>query len=338
MKLFLRFLVRTFIGFIILILVIYASLWIWNIYNEELPQEEARFGVTFSKLYAEDLGLDWKETYIAILDDLDVERIRISAYWSEVEPEEGVYDFEDMDFQVYEANRRDIEIILAMGRKLPRWPECHIPEWALDRPDQGDLLLAYEAEVIKQYKKVPYITHWQIENEPFLPGFGICPKRDDVLLDQEISLARTLDDRPILITDSGELGDWVRARSRGDAFGTTMYRYIWNDRIGQFKYPLPPTWFKFKDYVSRIFTGELKDPKDVFVIEMQAEAWGEHPIPFLTLDEQFSYMDFEMFKDNIVYARRAGFPDIYLWGVEWWYYLKTTQDHPEFWTHAKTLF
>ena len=140
------------------------------------------------------------------------------------------------------------------------------------------------------------------------------------------------------MTDSGELGDWVRARKRGDIFGTTMYRFIWNDRIGKFEYPLPPTWFKFKDYTSRLLLIGQDYAEEVIVIEMQAEAWGEHPIPYITLEEQFSFLDFETFKENIVYAKRAGFPDIYLWGVEWWYWLDKTQNHPEFWQHAKTLF
>ena len=32
-------------------------------------QKDINYGVTFSNRYAEDLGLDWRETYLAILDD-----------------------------------------------------------------------------------------------------------------------------------------------------------------------------------------------------------------------------------------------------------------------------
>ncbi len=71
---------------------------------------------------------------------------------------------------------------------------------------------------------------------------------------------------------------------------------------------------------------------------MQAEAWGPDPIPYITLEQQFDFMDFDTFKDNIKYAEKAGFPDIYLWGVEWWYWLDTTQGVPEFWEYSKTLF
>ncbi|KKR77253.1 MAG: hypothetical protein UU22_C0048G0002 [Parcubacteria group bacterium GW2011_GWA2_40_8] len=40
------------------------------------PQaKEIRWGVNFSQKHAKDLGLDWRETYKALLDDLNVKRI-----------------------------------------------------------------------------------------------------------------------------------------------------------------------------------------------------------------------------------------------------------------------
>ena len=50
-------------------------------------------GVTFSKAYAESLGLDWQKTYLAIIDDLKVENIRLIAQWNEVEPEFNQFNF-----------------------------------------------------------------------------------------------------------------------------------------------------------------------------------------------------------------------------------------------------
>jgi len=328
---------RVLIYFFLFLLTIFILLWVWNIFVDELPEEEVYFGTTFSNRYAEELGLDWKETYIAILDDLGVKKIRLAAYWLEVEPEQEQFDFSNIDFQINEAAKRDVEIILGVGQKLPRWPECFIPEWAHENPDKDEALLNYIEESVNRYKDVDQIVYWQVENEPFLAGFGVCPPFDKDLLDEEIELVRSLDDRPILITDSGELGDWVRARKRGDVFGTTMYRDVWFREVIPFHYPLPPTWFKFKDYVSRALTGGTYAEK-IIVVEMQAEAWGPDPIPYITLEQQLKYMNFDDFKDNIVYSKRAGFPEIYLWGAEWWYYLKTMQDIPEFWQHAKTLF
>jgi len=56
--------------------------------------------------------------------------LRLVAYWQKIEPEQGKYSFEDLDWQIKEAEKRDIEVILVIGRKVSRWPECHIPEWA----------------------------------------------------------------------------------------------------------------------------------------------------------------------------------------------------------------
>jgi len=43
-------------------------------------------------------------------------------------------------------------------------------------------------------------------------------------------------------------------------------------------------------------------------------------------------------KNNITYSKRAGFPDIYLWGVEWWYWEKEVNGDPALWNEAKKLF
>ena len=36
------------------------------------PREDVALGITFSSRYASDLGLNWKETYLALLDDIGV--------------------------------------------------------------------------------------------------------------------------------------------------------------------------------------------------------------------------------------------------------------------------
>ena len=76
----------------------------------------------------------------------------------------------------------------------------------------------------------------------------------------------------------------------------------------------------------------------IIVVEMQAEAWGKDPIPYISLEKQLKAMDFDSFKENIEYAERARIPDIYLWGAEWWYRLKLKDGHPEYWDYAKGLF
>jgi len=45
--------------------------------------------------------------------------------------------------------------------------------------------------VVLKYQNEQNIIAWQVENEPFLSTFGICPKLDRALLDSEINLVKS---------------------------------------------------------------------------------------------------------------------------------------------------
>ena len=295
----------------------------------------AQLGVTFSARYASDIGLDWKQAFTATLDDLHARKIRIPVYWDLAEPIEGQYDFSDIDWQLSEAKKRNAEIVLVVGQKVPRWPECAIPDWAATSDaKRKSSLLSFVDTVVKRYKNDSEIKYWQIENEPFL-AFGICPAIDPSLLDREIAVARMQDStRPIVITDSGELSLWLQAAGRADVFGTTMYRTIWKAGLGYFQYPIGPRFFQFKAWLIKVFAHQNSD----IVIELQAEPWINGYTTNEPLEEQFKSMNPDQLKNNVIYARKVGFPDIYLWGVEWWYWLKVQRNHPELWATAKELF
>ena len=93
------------------------------------PSGDLKYGVSFSRFHADELGLDWKETYLAILDELGVKNLRFSAHWPITEPERDKYNFAELDFQFKEAEKRNASVILAVGHRLPGWPECHTPKW-----------------------------------------------------------------------------------------------------------------------------------------------------------------------------------------------------------------
>ncbi|MEK7599194.1 MAG: DMT family transporter [Patescibacteria group bacterium] len=296
------------------------------------------YGATFSYSWAEKLGLNPKEAYLAVLDDLKSRNLRLPLYWDEIEKQPGKYYFENIDWQINEAEKRGAKIIAAIGFKLPRWPECHIPFWLAERPkDEFKIfLLDYIEKTVTRVGASPAIWAWQVENEPFLK-FGQCPELDEDLLDQEISLVRSLDSRPVIVTDSGELSFWVSAAKKSDILGTTIYRTVWDKRIplgGYLKYPLPPAFFHLKANAVNF----LVKIKKIIVVEFQAEPWGPRQLYESSLEEQFRFLDFEQFKENLVYAQKVGFPEVYFWGAEWWYWLKEKQNHPEFWNEAKNLF
>lgn len=303
----------------------------------EIPPQ-VTYGVSFSAPHAEELGLDWRAAYRAILDDLKVRDIRIPAYWPRVEPERDVYDWSELDFQLELARARDARVILAVGRRLPRWPECHIPGWAqkLSWEEQKGELRAYITAVVERYKDNTAIIYWQVENEPYLSAFAFehCGELDEAFLREEIALVHSLDTRPVLVTDSGNLGLWSGPYKNGDAFGTSLYMYFWNPELGQFKTKLPALVYRAKERIMELLYGS----KPTFLIELSLEPWLVEPTGKAPLETQLARMDTAKFDEIVAYARQTSFQTQYLWGAEWWYYLKEKQGHPEFWEKAKQLY
>ena len=103
------------------------------------------YGMSFNTLYAQELGLDWEETYDAILTDLGVRHLRLAAHWPMVEPTQDTYNFTELDHQLAKAGEVGAEVIFGVGRRLPRWPECHVPTWAktLSWEQQQEGLIKY---------------------------------------------------------------------------------------------------------------------------------------------------------------------------------------------------
>lgn len=296
------------------------------------------YGVSFNTLYAHELGLDARETYLAILDELGVRDLRLSAHWNMVEPARDTFDFTELDFELQEAQKRGAEVIFGVGRRLPRWPECHVPPWAsnLSWDEQKEEIRAYLTEVINRYKTYPAITYWQVENEPYLGVFANeqCGDLDEDFLKEEIELVRSLDGtRPILVTDSGNLGTWVGAYRAGDAFGTSVYVYFWNPDLGQFKTVLPASFYRAKENILRLFFGKKK----TFLIELAAEPWLLEPVTNVSLETQYSRMDVTKFEEVLMYAKKTRFDVQYLWGAEWWYWLHT-QGESGMWERAQRLY
>jgi len=62
-------------GFVIIGAV--AAIFIVRIARENFPDGPVVFGATFSKKYAQSLGLDWRAAFTAALDDLGIRRFRI---------------------------------------------------------------------------------------------------------------------------------------------------------------------------------------------------------------------------------------------------------------------
>jgi len=316
-----------------IILLLYASLFLFDFSVANIT-----WGVTFSKSFAEKLNLDWRETYTAVLDDLKVQNVRINTYWDDIERQEGSYTWSDYDWQLQEAQKRGVQVVLIIGRRTARWPECHDPSWIKNLTEEqkrGKVLTILKKEV-EHFKKYDNIVMWQVENEPLLSLFGECTGISREFLQREVSIVKTLDQRPIMVTDSGELSTWLHAGGAGeDTLGTTLYKRVWNPYMGHVSYFLPPAY-----YTARAWFLDTLYGTHVIISELQGEPWGaqQKELTNLTLDEQFTSFDEQRFQETIAFARKTGFNEIYLWGAEWWYWLKTTQHDPVFWNDAKKLF
>jgi uncharacterized membrane protein len=324
-------------GKIVGILLISLGLFVLS-FETYSPKITPTLGVTYSPRYAKSLNLDPKKTFVQLVADLNPKSIRLPLYWDEVEPQKDQFDFSSINFYVNYAQQKNIDLVLVLGYKQPRWPECFAPNWTQklnSEQKMGAILDLVDAEV-NFFKKYPNIKIWQIENEPFL-GFGICPKPDPngTQLINEISLVKSIDSRRVMITDSGELSFWVNAMQNGDVFGTTIYRTVWNQYLGMVDYPLPPFFYQFKAIIVQFIT---QNQKPIIISELQTEPWQTQPIPLdqIPVSEQASLFSSSKLVENLNFAKQTNFSPIYLWGAEWWYFMQKN-GHPEYLQQAQKL-
>lgn len=295
------------------------------------------FGVTFSPRYATYMKLDWKEIYRSILDDLKVKNLRIPTYWDILEPEADRLDFEQTDYLLQEAAKRSVRVILVLGERQPRWPECHIPAWAkkLKEAERKQKILQFIQKVVERYKDTPEVWAWQVENEPLLRAFGEdCDNLDEAFLKEEAGLVKSLSNKKIIMTDSGELGLWTTPMRLSDIFGATLYRRVYDKFFGYITYPALPYLYTLKSNSLRgIFA---PNNEKTIVVELQAEPWLKDG-SFASPAEQAKVFTSGDFRDYVSFASKTGFEEVYLWGVEWWYFM-AAQGYPEYLNFAKTLF
>ncbi|MEK7105220.1 MAG: hypothetical protein AAB865_00850, partial [Patescibacteria group bacterium] len=138
---------------------------------------------------------------------------------------------------------------------------------------------------------------------------------DAKLFDDELALVRRISDKPIQLTTSGENEFWIDTALPADVLGASMYRVTWNPLIGYSVYPLGPDYYAAKAVAVREFVDK------VIISELQSEPWLTEPITDSTpvsLAAQFTPKELTA---NIAFAKQAGFDEIYLWGVEYWYWM-----------------
>ena len=328
--------------FCALLCAVFASVFFIRTQNLQ-ADDEITWGVDFSDSQAEYLGLDPDETYSAVIHDLGAKHIKIHINWNATEATRGHYDFASLDRHVRKAELHNVKLILVVGMKTGRWPECHTPTWvhSLSPEERDEEILRYVGTVVDRYKDSDAVRYWQVENEP-LVQFGTCPswyyENTTDLLKKEVALVKERDPkRKVILSDSGELSSWTEVASIADIVGITMYRSSWDEDTKTFgvnRYAfLAPEYYAAKAaFIEHFYE------KPVISVELQAEPWVSNGLAEASLKEQAQSMNPELFAENISFAKKAGLDTYYLWGVEWWYYMKETHDRPAIWNEAKLVF
>ena len=301
-------------------------------------------GTSFIPAYAESLGLDPKETMDALIGDLGVRHFRLVSYWNQMEPEQGKYDFSLLDWQFAKAEEAGAKVTLSLGLRQPRWPECHMPEWASKLPSGNaegtwqKQLEKYIAEVVNRYKNSPALDSYQLENEYFLKGFGICTDFSRERLVNEYNLVKQLDPyHTLIIARSNNALGMPVGEPTPDKFGISIYKRVWDANLTKryLEYPFPAWFYGFVAGGQKILTG-----KDMIIHELQAETWppNHQSIQNTSLDEQNKSFNSERFKTRVEHGRATGMREIYLWGSEYWYYRLQKLNDPSLWNVAKDEF
>jgi hypothetical protein len=336
---------RLVYGFLSLLILLTAGMYgiaQWYIHSQK--SQPLTLGVSFIPDYASSLGLDPDETLQALLD-IGVRDFRLVSYWSDIEQSPGQYDFSQLDKEFTAIAKSHGHVTLTLGLRQPRWPECHMPSWAAAeapakwRPQLNQLI----STTIARYKTSPALAKYQLENEYFLKGFGICDSipgaesRDRLIA--EYNLVKKLDPKhPVVIARSNNALGFPVGQPQPDEFGISVYKRVWNTipLLRRYvEYPYPAWFYGFLAGWQQIF-----NHRNMVIDELQAEAWPPHgqTIPDTPLAEQNKSMNATRLADRIEYGEATGMRTIYLWGAEYWYYRQQVLHDDSLWQVAKSQF
>jgi hypothetical protein len=338
-----RWLRRLILGLVVTVLVLTGVMYgiaLWYIHSERSKPLEQ--GVSFIPDYAQSLGVDPQQTMDALLG-IGVKHFRLVSYWSDMERSPGKYDFSQLDWQFKKAEKAHAKIILTVGLRQPRWPECHAPGWVdIGQPPSQwqPQLESFMKKVIDRYKGSPSLQKYQLENEYFLKGFGDCPDTAMTrqrLVDEYNLVKRADPGHPVIIGRSNNSLGFPTGQPQPDEFSISVYKRVWDRNFSHryLEYPQPAWFYGFLAGTQKLFLH-----KDMMIGELQAEAWPPNgkTIQQTSLAEQNKSLNAKRLKDRFQYGRATGMREIYLWGGEYWYYRLVKLHDPSLWNVARQEF
>ena len=332
---------KLIIIFVLLILIIFiamASIGEWYISSQsDIP---LTYGVSFIPDYASSLGLNPKQTMLALLN-IGVRQFRLTSYWSDIEPVKNQFNYSELDWEMSLANQYKAKVILTVGLRQPRWPECHPPAWVNTSAPMSTWepqLLSFMRNVINRYKNNPALEAWQLENEYFLKGFGTCTNFSRSRLNSEFNLLKKLDPtHPVIIGRSNNALGIPLGSPTPDFYGISIYKRVWDAAVTHryLEYPYPGWFYAFLAGLQQIHQG-----KNMIIDELQGEAWPPNgkSITQTSLAEQNKSLSATRLQNRFNFGKSTGMKDIILWGAEYWYYRKEILHDPSLWNVAANEF
>lgn len=305
-------------------------------YQASVKDQPLQMGASFIPAYAESLGLSAETTMDAMIDELGIRHFRLVSYWNQLEQSPGDYNFALLDWQFEKVEKAGGTVSLSVGMRQPRWPECHVPEWAtqLSDTERNQRLNEFITAIVVRYRNSPALQSYQLENEFLLHNFGECQSITPQQVSAEQNIIHRLDPaHPVIISRSNNFPLIPLREPVPDKYGISVYRRVWDATLTKryFQYPFPDWYYAFLAGMQKIVHG-----KDSVLHELQAEAWPPHgqSITQTSLEEQNKSLDPNRLKATFQFGRDTGLREIYLWGPEYWYYRMVRLNDPSLWQIA----
>lgn len=279
-------------------------------------------GVSLSHRHLEKLNIPidhaWRE-----YKKLNLKWIRLGCYWDEIERSEGKYDYRVIEELLEICSGLNINVIMTIGMKAPRWPEFYIPPYLSEKSifkKHGTIgisheiitgrLFPYIENTVKKLRSYPQIRYWQVENEPLDQSGPLDLKISPELLRRESEIVRTSDpNRPQIINLWGnqlsKRNNYSEAAKSGDVVGLDIYPRVPSKSVFKKEYYMGPE--DSDDEIKNIIASIRESGKPVWITELQSEPWGgrdscreEHVV------------------ENAKRARKWEADGIFFWGFEYW--------------------
>lgn len=347
---------RAVLLFFLIIVIIIAKA-----YASPIPQRKNNlayrplYGVSYSFEQAGWYGLDLRKSYAALLDQVKVDWVRLPFFWDLMVDESGNLKIDDLKFAIEEAQRRNIKIIVAIGAKVPYYPEFHLPSDVKAQLKFGETIssqhkiapeiLAVDKKVVSELATYDNIAYWQVENEPFLGnvnGLKISPD----LIAEEVRVVRESDPlkRPIILNHPAGWfldNDWKKLLPilrQGDVFATNAYFKTQGIDLVSFKLagsefhiPWPKSfiwpvqsWLFLSPNFASIKRQVENNGNDLWVLEMQSEPYIRKKTDAAASKFSFTPGDIKLGNN---FLKSYGIKSVGLWGAHFWQYKQANGDN-----------